>query len=57
VVPETTAIEVNVDALPPVTPVEAEQICQQVADLVQRYCGGTVRFEVISAEKPSISLD
>ena len=57
VVPETTAIEVNVDALPPVTPVEAEQICQQVAALVQRYCGGTVRYEVISADNPVIALD
>jgi len=57
VVPETTAIEVNVDAMPPVTPVEAEQICQQVAALVARFCGGTVHYEIISADTPRISLD
>ena len=57
VVPETTAVEVNVDALPPITAVEADQICQQVAELVQRYCGGRVWYEVISANHPRISLD
>lgn len=57
VVPETTAVEVNVDALPPVTPGEAELICQQVAELVQRYCGGTVRYAIISADNARISLD
>ena len=57
VVPETTAVEVNVDGLPPVTGPEVEQACQEVAALVQRYCSGTVRYEVISAEKPRIELE
>ena len=57
VVPETTAIEVNVDALPPLTRPEVERICQEVAALVQRYCGGTLRWEIISADNPVIALD
>ena len=57
VVPETTAVEFNVDALPPLTRPEVEQICQQVAALIQRYCGGTTRFSILSAANPSISLD
>lgn len=57
VVPETTAVEVNVDALPPITPEMADQVCQEVAALVQLYCGGTVRYEIISADNPRISID
>jgi DNA/RNA-binding domain of Phe-tRNA-synthetase-like protein len=54
--PETTAIEFNVDGLPPVTRAEIEQACQEVADLVSRYCGGTSRIEYLTAETPRISL-
>lgn len=57
VVPETTAIEVNVDALPPLTRPEVERICQEVAALVARYCGGVLRWEIISADNPVIALD
>jgi len=57
VVPETTAIEVNVDALPPLTRPEVERICQEVAALVTRYCGGTLRWEIISTDNPVIALD
>jgi DNA/RNA-binding domain of Phe-tRNA-synthetase-like protein len=57
VAPETTAVEVNVDGMPPITRLEVERACQEVAALVQRYCGGTVRYEVISVENPHISLD
>lgn len=57
VVPETTAIEVNVDALPPLTRPEVERICQEVAELVAHYAGGVVRWEIISADKPIIELD
>jgi DNA/RNA-binding domain of Phe-tRNA-synthetase-like protein len=57
VVPETTAIEVNVDGLPPLTRPEVERICQEVAELVAHYCGGTLRWELISADNPVIALD
>lgn len=57
VVPETKYVEINVDGLPPVTLAEVDQICQQVASQVLRYCGGTARCEILSEDNPSIALD
>ena len=37
--PETTAVEFNVDGLPPVTRSEVETACAEVAELTQRFCG------------------
>ncbi len=54
--PETTAIEFNVDGLPPVTRAEVETACAEVAELIERFCGGTTRIDYLSAETPSISL-
>ena len=56
VVPETMAVEINVDGLPPITQAEVRSICTQVAALVQRYCGGEVRVEILSRENPRIIL-
>jgi DNA/RNA-binding domain of Phe-tRNA-synthetase-like protein len=55
--PETTAIEFNVDGLPPVTVNEVEQACAEVVELVQRFCGGRARVETLSEGNPSISLE
>jgi DNA/RNA-binding domain of Phe-tRNA-synthetase-like protein len=55
--PETTAIEFNVDALPPVERPEAEAICQELAEMVKRWCGGTVRWGILSPEQPSLSME
>ena len=57
VVPETKYVEVNVDGLPPVAQPEVDEICQQVARQVQKYCGGTARYEILSEENPRIGLD
>jgi DNA/RNA-binding domain of Phe-tRNA-synthetase-like protein len=54
--PETTAIEFNVDGLPPITRAEVETACAEVADLIQRFCGGTTRIAYLSAEAPQVSL-
>jgi DNA/RNA-binding domain of Phe-tRNA-synthetase-like protein len=54
--PETRAIEFNVDGLPPVTKDEIAQACQEVVDLVTLYCGGTSRIGFLTAETPTISL-
>jgi DNA/RNA-binding domain of Phe-tRNA-synthetase-like protein len=55
--PETTAIEFNVDGLPPVPRAEVNQACAEVVELVQRFCGGRARVEVLSEGNPSISLE
>ena len=54
--PGTTAVEINVDGLPPVTVAEVEEICREVAALVERFCGGRTRWEILSAQYPSMSL-
>ena len=54
--PETRAVEINIDALPPVTPEEVTGICRDVEDLVHLFCGGRTRVEILSAQNPRISL-
>jgi DNA/RNA-binding domain of Phe-tRNA-synthetase-like protein len=54
--PETTAIEFNIDGLPPVTAAEVEAAGREVMDLVQRFCGGNMRFEILNSQNPRLSL-
>jgi DNA/RNA-binding domain of Phe-tRNA-synthetase-like protein len=54
--PTTTAIEFNVDGLPPVDQSEVEEVCQQVMALIERFCGGRARYEVLSPDNPRIRL-
>ncbi|MBI4961889.1 MAG: hypothetical protein HY913_01295 [Desulfomonile tiedjei] len=56
VVPSTTAIEVNVDGLPPVPIAEVEEACQEIMELIKRFCGGSARFGMLTAESPKIRL-
>jgi DNA/RNA-binding domain of Phe-tRNA-synthetase-like protein len=56
VVPATTAVEFNVDGLPPATPAEVAAACQEIAGLVERFCGGRTRWEILSADHPRMSL-
>jgi hypothetical protein len=55
-VPETTAIEFNVDGLPPVTRADIEAACAELAELIGRFCGGTSRIDYLTADTPRISL-
>jgi len=54
--PETRAIEFNLDGLPPVPSPEIELACQEVIDLVTRFCGGRLRYEILSPGNPKIKL-
>jgi DNA/RNA-binding domain of Phe-tRNA-synthetase-like protein len=54
--PETRAIEFNLDGLPPVPPAEIEQACQEVMELVREFCGGRHRFAILSAANPHLVL-
>lgn len=54
--PETTAVEFNVDGLPPVSIDMVEKICQEVERLVEKYCGGNIRHQILSADNPKIQL-
>ncbi len=54
--PSTTAIEFNVDGLPPLTPAQVEQACADTVQLVQEFCGGSLRVELLSQGSPSLKL-
>lgn len=56
VLPETTAVEFNLDALPPVSDREIERILNEIIALVQKYCGGSIRCGVLSKDNPVIPL-
>ncbi len=52
----TQAIEFNVDGLPPVDAAEVERACKEIGELIQTYCGGTVRYELLSQSNPRMLL-
>ncbi len=52
----TTAIEMNIDGLPPVTRDEVNKICQEVMELIHKYCGGKLRYEILSKDHPEMEL-
>lgn len=54
--PTTASVEFNVDGLPPVSLVEVEQICSEISNLIQHYCGGTSRFEILTPLNPTMML-
>ncbi len=54
--PETTAVEINIDGLPPVAAAEVEAAARDVMALVARFSGGPIRFEVLSCDHPRITL-
>jgi DNA/RNA-binding domain of Phe-tRNA-synthetase-like protein len=54
--PTTTAVEFNVDGLPPVSKSDIERICQELMALVQTFCGGQMRYEILELQHPKIAL-
>ena len=54
--PSTTAIELNIDGLPPVNQAKVEEICQDAMELIKRFCGGRLWYELITQKNPRIRL-
>jgi len=54
--PETTAIEFNLDALPPVTAADMEEAGKDLIKLIDRFCPGRRRFEILSRGNPRLLL-
>ena len=52
----TTAAEINIDGLPPVTPADVEAISADLANLVSIYCGATVEVKMLSEAVPAIEV-
>ncbi|HEN20934.1 MAG TPA: cytoplasmic protein, partial [Desulfobacteraceae bacterium] len=53
----TSAVEFNIDGLPPVTIGEVEDACREISELIERFCGGHARYEIMTAKNSRISLD
>ena len=53
---ETTAIEYNIDGLPPTTAAEVEAVCSETAALIERFCGGKMRWQALSEVSPVMIL-
>ena len=55
--PETQSIEINIDRLPPVELEEIHAIANQVMGLVEEFCGGIMRYEILSASHSQMKLE
>jgi len=55
--PETTAVQFNLDGLGPVTRDDLEAIGAELAELVARHCGGRIRTGILDAARPSIPME
>lgn len=53
---ETKNIEFNVDALPPVSLNDAENACQEIADLVRKFCGGETSVFLLAKDQASMRI-
>jgi DNA/RNA-binding domain of Phe-tRNA-synthetase-like protein len=54
--PETHSIEINIDRLPPIELEQLHAIAGQVMGLVGEFCGGRLRYEILSANNPQMKL-
>lgn len=53
----TTAVEINVDGLPPVTRADVELMCNDLATLVGMYCGNApTEVKMLSEDQPEVEL-
>lgn len=53
---DTKAVEFNVDGLPPISPSNIEQACKEICKLVNEYCGGRTRYEILGKGHSSMIL-
>lgn len=54
--PETRSMEINIDRLPPVELEEIHSIASQLIALVSEFCGGKLRYEILTAENRQMDL-
>ena len=52
----TTALEMNIDGLAPVTHDEVDIICREAMEMIGKFCGGRLRYEILTRENPEIEL-
>jgi DNA/RNA-binding domain of Phe-tRNA-synthetase-like protein len=54
--PTTKAIEFNIDGLPPVTINQVESICKELMDMIDKFCGGKIRYHILDQNNPTMEL-
>ena len=54
--PTTRSVEFNIDGLPPVPEDEVEKMCKELIGLITKFCGGKIRYEILSRDNPSMIL-
>ena len=54
--PQSSHVAINVDGLPPVTVQETEAICEELAGLVRKFCGGEVACRYLREDNPVIEV-
>ncbi|PWB55495.1 MAG: cytoplasmic protein [Anaerolineales bacterium] len=55
--PETRSIEINIDRLPPVEMEEVHAIASQLMGLVEEFCGGKLRYEILDENHSQMKLE
>jgi DNA/RNA-binding domain of Phe-tRNA-synthetase-like protein len=55
--PKTHSIEINIDRLPPVEMEEIHAIASKVMRLVSEFCGGRLRYEILSVNNQKMKLE
>ncbi len=55
--PSSRQVEINIDRLPPVELEEIHSCASQVMSLVERFCGGKLRYEILDADHPRMKLE
>jgi DNA/RNA-binding domain of Phe-tRNA-synthetase-like protein len=56
ITPATCNVLVNIDCLPPVGAEEAGTLVVELADLLHRFCGGSVQHHLLTASQPAVEL-
>jgi DNA/RNA-binding domain of Phe-tRNA-synthetase-like protein len=54
--PETTSIEINIDRLPPVEIEEIHNVASRLMAMVEQFCQGKTRYEVLNRDHPRMRL-
>lgn len=53
----TTAVEMNIDGLPPVSYDKVVNICKEAVELIGKYCGGKIKYEILTEKNQGMLLE
>jgi DNA/RNA-binding domain of Phe-tRNA-synthetase-like protein len=56
IAPSSRNVLINIDCLPPVGKDEAERLVVELAELIERFCGGSVRHHLLTANEPMAEI-